>query len=216
MAMAATRPVLIDAGSRPGTRPRLGSVDLLRGLVMVVMALDDARDFFGSSHLDATDLQHTTLALFLTRWSTHFCAPVFVLLAGTGAFLAGARGKTTTELSRFLFTRGLWLIILEVTVVRFGWFFDFDYSRVVFQVIWAIGASMVFSSITSTTSPRWRESITSVSAATSTGSRRRPRGWRTSRSCPHSPSSCAGAATARPTSRRSSAATCCRCSLRQI
>ena len=144
MAMAATRPVLIEAGSRTGTRPRLGSVDLLRGLVMVVMALDHVRDFFGSSHLDATDLQHTTLALFLTRWITHFCAPVFVLLAGTGAFLAGARGKTTTELSRFLFTRGLWLIILEVTVVRFGWFFDFDYSRVVFQVIWAIGASMVF------------------------------------------------------------------------
>src|SRR5438477_12695757 len=107
MAMAATRPVLIEAGSRTGTRPRLGSVDLLRGLAMVVMALDHVRDFFGSSHLDATDLQHTTLALFLTRWITHFCAPVSVLLAATGAFLAGARGKATTEHSRFLCTCGL-------------------------------------------------------------------------------------------------------------
>src|SRR5258705_3389111 len=109
---------------------------------MVVMALDHARDHFASAQIDPTDLAHTTPALFLTRWVTHFCAPVFVFLAGTSAFLSRRRGKTSAELSRFLLTRGLWLVVLELTVVRVGWFFDFDFSRFGLQVILAIGMSM--------------------------------------------------------------------------
>src|SRR5882724_2850317 len=137
------RAIVIEATPGTDTQPRLASVDVLRGLVMVVMALDHVRDFFGSTQVGATDLQHTTVALFFTRWITHFCAPVFVLLAGTSAFLWAARGRTTTALSWFLLTRGVWLIFLELTVVRFGWFFNLDYSMFVLQVIWAIGASMV-------------------------------------------------------------------------
>src|SRR5947209_6322899 len=114
----------------PGSSPaRLDSVDLVRGIVMVVMALDHVRDFTSSAALgpvrfDPTDLNNTTPAYFLTRWVTHFCAPTFVFLAGTGAFLAGSRGKTTSQLSWFLLTRGLWLALLEVTVVHLSWSFD--------------------------------------------------------------------------------------------
>ena len=122
---------------------RLDSVDLLRGIVMVVMALDHVRDFFTDVRFQPLDLSQTTLALGLTRWVTHFCAPVFVFLAGTGAFLSLTRGKTRRELSLFLLTRGVWLVVLELTVVRFGWFLNFDYSFAIGQVIWAIGCSMI-------------------------------------------------------------------------
>lgn len=117
------------------------AIDLLRGVAMVLMALDHARDFycgFGS----ATDLETTTPALFMTRWVTHFCAPIFVFLAGTAAYLYGAK-KTKNELSRFLFTRGLWLIALELTIVRFGWVPEPFYRFTLLQVIWAIGWAMV-------------------------------------------------------------------------
>jgi uncharacterized membrane protein len=124
-----------------GARPRLDSIDLLRGLVLVVMALDHTRDFFGTSAMNPRDVAEP--ALFLTRWITHFCAPTFVLLAGISAWLYGARGRTTGELSRFLFTRGFWLIAIEFTVVRFGWMFEFSLSFFMMQVIFAIGASMV-------------------------------------------------------------------------
>jgi uncharacterized membrane protein len=130
---------------RASGRSRLDSVDLLRGLVIVIMALDHARDFFTSVRFEATDLEQTTAPLFLTRWITHFCAPVFVFLAGTSAFLYQARGRTRAEVSRFLLTRGLWLVLLELTVVRWAWNFNFNYTTELLfvQVIWVIGVSMV-------------------------------------------------------------------------
>jgi uncharacterized membrane protein len=127
-----------------GFRPRIESVDLLRGIVMVVMALDHVRDFFTIARFDPLDLTQTTAAYFFTRWITHFCAPVFVFLAGTGAFLFSTRGKTTQQLSKFLLTRGLWLIVLEFTFVRLAWQFSFDTSVIFVQVIWVIGWSMIF------------------------------------------------------------------------
>jgi uncharacterized membrane protein len=125
------------------TRDRLGSIDLLRGAVMVLMALDHVRDFVSSATFDPTDLDKTTPALFFTRWITHFCAPVFVALAGLGAHLQGERGKSKGALSRFLLTRGLWLVVLEHTFVRFGWAYNMTYNMMVAQVIWALGWSMV-------------------------------------------------------------------------
>jgi uncharacterized membrane protein len=123
--------------------PRLDSVDMVRGVVMVLMALDHARDFFTIARFDPLDLSRTWPALFLTRWITHFCAPVFVFLAGTGAYLGAVRGKSRRELSWFLFTRGLWLVVLELTVVHFGWTFQLHYGFLFLQVIWAIGVSMI-------------------------------------------------------------------------
>src|ERR1043165_3800080 len=126
------------------TSSSLDSVDLLCGFVMVLMALDHTRGFFSSVTFYPLDLDKTNVALFLTRWITHFCAPTFVFLAGTGAFLSTTRGKTTRELSWFLFTRGLWLVFLEVTVIRWsGWTFSFDWHSIGIGVIWAIGWSMV-------------------------------------------------------------------------
>ena len=128
------------------TRKRIDSVDLLRGIVMVIMMLDHTRDFIHSGALlfDPLDLRQTTVSLFLTRWITHFCAPVFVFLAGTGAYLQFARGKSKRELSRFLISRGVWLIILEITIVRGFAFFNLDVRFLLFlQVIWVIGVSMI-------------------------------------------------------------------------
>lgn len=125
---------------------RLDSIDLLRGIVMVIMMLDHTRDFVHNAafQFDPTDPARTNVALFFTRWITHFCAPVFVFLAGTGSYLQFLRGKSKSELSRFLITRGLWLIVLEVTVVKFGVFLNFDYRFLGFlQVIWVIGVSMI-------------------------------------------------------------------------
>jgi uncharacterized membrane protein len=127
-------------------RRRLDSIDLLRGIVMVIMMLDHTRDFVHNAifQFDATDLSRTNVAIFFSRWITHFCAPVFVFLAGTGAFLQLARGKSKGQLSRFLITRGLWLIVLEVTVVKLGVSFNADIRFLGFlQVIWVIGVSMI-------------------------------------------------------------------------
>ena len=122
-------------------RARLDSIDLLRGLVMVLMVLDHTRDFFATGGFNPRDVNDP--ALFLTRWVTHFCAPVFVFLAGISAFLYGVCGRTMREVSRFLFTRGLWLVLLELTIVRFAWTFSVFPHLVLLQVIWAIGMSMV-------------------------------------------------------------------------
>lgn len=127
-------------------RKRIYSVDLVRGVVMMIMLLDHVREFVHAGALtsDPTDPATTTHAVFFTRWITHFCAPTFVFLSGVSIYLQKLNGKSTGELSRFLFTRGLWLIMLEFTVVRFAIVFNFDYSFLgMAQVIWVIGASMV-------------------------------------------------------------------------
>jgi uncharacterized membrane protein len=132
---------LVPATPRPD---RLHSIDLLRGVVMILMALDHVRDFFSDRlFLDPTDLKTTTPAIFLTRWVTHFCAPTFIFLAGTAAFLSGTRGKSTPALSWFLLTRGLWLAFMEVTVNRALWMFNYDVQHHGAGVFWAIGWSMV-------------------------------------------------------------------------
>jgi uncharacterized membrane protein len=108
---------------------------------MALMALDHTRDFFAGSDWNPRDV--TDSALFLTRWTTHFCAPTFIFLAGLAAYLFGARGRSVAEISRFLFTRGFLLILLEFTIIRLGWTFTFNFDQLVAGVIWAIGASMM-------------------------------------------------------------------------
>jgi len=135
----------METASQPLQRSyRIQSIDLLRGIVMVIMALDHTRDFFHWSafHYDPLDLSQTTTTIFLTRWITHFCAPVFVFLAGTSAWLIGAR-KGKKALSKFLLTRGLWLIFIEITVMNFAFSFDLHFSTIVLQTIWALGISMI-------------------------------------------------------------------------
>lgn len=123
---------------------RISSIDLLRGTVMIIMALDHVRDYFHADAFlyDPLDLAKTSPLLFFTRWITHFCAPVFVFLAGTSAFLSGQK-KTKKELSFFLLTRGLWLILLELTVINFGWAFNWHFPMLPLIVIWALGISMI-------------------------------------------------------------------------
>jgi len=125
-------------------KPRISSIDTMRGLVMVIMALDHTRDYFhvDAFNFDPTDMAKTNPALFFTRWITHYCAPTFVLLSGVAARISLVR-KSKKELSIFLLTRGLWLVVLEVTIIRFGLLFNLYYDFSVFQVIWVIGASMV-------------------------------------------------------------------------
>ena len=124
---------------------RVASIDFLRGLVMIIMALDHVRMYFGLGtwYSEPTNLATTTTLLFFTRWITHFCAPVFVFLAGTSAFLYGMRRANVGETALFLLTRGLWLIFVELVIVNFAWTFDITYSFRILQVIWAIGISMV-------------------------------------------------------------------------
>lgn len=123
---------------------RVESIDLLRGVVMIIMALDHVRDYFHNSAFvfSPTDLSHTDAALFFTRWITHFCAPIFVFLAGISAHLYGAK-KNKAALSFFLFTRGIWLVIAELFIVTLEWTFNPSYPFFNLQVLWATGISMI-------------------------------------------------------------------------
>jgi uncharacterized membrane protein len=125
-------------------KPRIQSIDLLKGLVMVLMALDHVRDYFHYSafFFDATDPEQTTWPIFFTRFITHFCAPAFSFLAGTSAFMIGKR-KSPAELSSFLFKRGLWLVFIEIIIVNFAWKFDLNFSNIGLQTIWSLGISMI-------------------------------------------------------------------------
>ena len=123
---------------------RLVEIDMMRGFVIVLMALDHVRDYFHNQafRVDLLNPEQTTPLLYATRWVTHLCAPTFVFLAGVSAYLQAARGKSGPALARFLLTRGLWLVFLEATVLSFGWSFGFPYPFFL-QVIWAIGWSMI-------------------------------------------------------------------------
>src|ERR1022692_1111264 len=125
---------------------RLPAIDALRGLVMIIMALDHVRDFFSRDAMlfSPTDLARTTPALFLTRWITHFCAPVFMLTAGMGAFLWWQRNRTRKQLSEFLLTRGLWLLLLELVVMRVAYYFSLSLQYpVLLLVLWSLGSCMI-------------------------------------------------------------------------
>src|SRR5689334_12850128 len=123
---------------------RIHSIDILRGIVMIIMAIDHTRDYF---HLpaqtsDPLDPNTTSLAIYLTRWITHFCAPTFVFLSGLSAYLS-SRNKTAGEAGLFLIKRGLWLVVVEIVIVTLGITFNPFYNFIVLQVIWAIGTSMI-------------------------------------------------------------------------
>ena len=141
-----------SAPSTPSSR--IVSMDQLRGLAMMLMALDHTRDYFSGLRFAPEDLSKTFGALFFTRVITHVCAPVFFLLAGAGAYLSVAQGKSVPQVSHFFWTLGLWLIFLELTVLRFAW--DFTFASVLFvQVIWALGWSMVAMALIVRLPVRW-------------------------------------------------------------
>lgn len=126
------------------TKTRIESIDLLKGVVMVIMALDHVRDYFHYSAFmfNPADPTQSTLPIFFTRWITHFCAPAFSFLAGLSAFMVGKR-KSKNELSVFLIKRGIWLIFIELTIVCFGWYFDLQFRTLGLLVIWSLGISMI-------------------------------------------------------------------------
>jgi uncharacterized membrane protein len=126
----------------PTVKQRITSIDILRGAIMIIMAIDHTRDFFHYPGHNPTDMATTTPILFFTRWITHFCAPTFVFLSGVSAHIAGTR-RTKGELTGFLIKRGLWLILVELVVITFAFSVDPLYHVLIFQVIWAIGFSMI-------------------------------------------------------------------------
>jgi uncharacterized membrane protein len=143
--------------------PRLASIDVLRGLAMVIMALDHTRDFLTYTRPAPEDLAHTSAALFFTRFITHYCAPVFAFLAGTGAFLSTRRGKSIQQVSWFFLTRGLWLVLLELTLVDFGWgFVPWAHAG----VLWGLGWSMVAMALIVFLPVRWIAALSLAIIAT--------------------------------------------------
>jgi uncharacterized membrane protein len=143
--------------AEPGPKQRIASIDILRGLVMLIMAIDHVRDFYHYHHIEPTDLAVTTPFLFFTRLITHFCAPTFVLLSGVSAYLAGTR-RTPNQLSTFLIKRGLWLIAVELVLLSFAITLNPAYPWQVLQVIWAIGGSMILLGLLT----RVRASLTAI------------------------------------------------------
>ncbi|WP_324671348.1 DUF1624 domain-containing protein [Hymenobacter sp. GOD-10R] len=123
--------------------PRVQAIDIVRGLVMVVMALDHVREFWNPTLIQPEDVSQTSVGLFLTRWVTHFCAPTFVFLSGTSVYFYALKQPSRGAVSRFLITRGLWLVVMEVLVVNLLLQWSYHYQFVLLQVIWAIGWSMV-------------------------------------------------------------------------
>ncbi|MDP9264270.1 MAG: heparan-alpha-glucosaminide N-acetyltransferase domain-containing protein, partial [Acidobacteriota bacterium] len=152
-AETADLPVPAMMAAAAARAPRLDSVDLLRGLIMVFMALDHTRDFFSHLHFPPEDMTQTWPALFLARWLTHFSAPGFFFLAGTGAYLSLGRGRSPAKVSHFLWTRGLWLVLLEMTLIWFAWTFapGFGFGG----VIWALGWCMVANALILRLPMRW-------------------------------------------------------------
>ncbi len=145
----------IAASNQPhALRTRVAVVDALRGFVMVLMPLDHTREFFTNFAGNPLEPQHTTFMLYLTRWMTHLCAPVFVFLAGTSIFLQQQR-KTKRQLTKLLLARGLWLIIVELTLVQFVFSFHWQWNVQLLEVIWAIGASMMIMAALIHLSVRW-------------------------------------------------------------
>ena len=123
------------------SRTRVEAVDLVRGLLMILMALDHTRDYFSNVLIDPTDPMASWPALFLTRWVTHLCAPGFVALTGTSVFLQRQRGKKPDQVAYLLITRGLWFLLLDATVISFAWSFTFRYPYL--NIISTIGICMV-------------------------------------------------------------------------
>src|SRR5437763_1099522 len=156
MVMAVSSPALTTGNPKISLRkapaPRLVSVDILRGLVMIIMALDHTRDFMTYLRFPPEDMAHTYGALFFTRFITHYCAPVFAFLAGTGAFLSTSRGKSVQQVSWFFFTRGLWLVFLELTIVDFSWTFV-PWGAA--GALWILGWSMVAMALIVRLPVRW-------------------------------------------------------------
>ncbi|MFT3680186.1 MAG: heparan-alpha-glucosaminide N-acetyltransferase domain-containing protein [Ferruginibacter sp.] len=126
------------------TKPRIESIDFLKGLVMVIMALDHVRDYFhyAAYMFDASDPAKTTLPIFFTRFITNFCAPAFSFLAGLSAFMIGKK-KSPAQLSAFLLKRGLWLVFVEIVIISLGWKFDVQFRHIGLQTIWQLGISMI-------------------------------------------------------------------------
>jgi uncharacterized membrane protein len=139
--MIASAAAPIPQSNEVALNRRIAAVDLLRGLIMIIMALDHTRDLFSNATVNPTDPMHSWPALYLTRWITHLCAPGFVALAGTSIYLQSQRGRSKAFMAKRLVTRGLWLIFVEIAIVSFGIFFTYHFHFL--QVIYAIGASMI-------------------------------------------------------------------------
>lgn len=142
-AVAAASDVSAGAGASTTIPGRIPAIDMLRGAVMVLMALDHVRDFVTDARFSPENLQQASFALFATRWVTHFCAPIFFLLAGVGAGILRSRGTSPGALGRFLLARGIWLLVLELIVTPVGWQFGFQLIPAFALVLWALGWSMI-------------------------------------------------------------------------